>query len=229
MKKDGLPNAYLKSLLKAIAVCVFALVILNACYGLTGELISPFWLGVVVSNILIALTVCIFNWNRVFAALSLRRLRFIGIVPGLFLLTGAFSLALITRLFSSELMPNEQFSLSYAVILNITIIPVIEELIFRFYLTSVLRKFVSSLLAGYLGVIVFAAAHSLPVLSLKQLVLISAPVGPILLGGICELLFQRYKSLVYPIFFHACANLTFVVFNTIDARWLEWLRVLYLN
>lgn len=229
MKEAILPNAYLKSLVKAIAVCVFALVVLNVCYGLTVEFISPFWLGVVVSNLLIALTLCVFNWNKVLASLSLRRLKFIGIFPGLLLLAGALTLSWITLQFSPEKMPKAHFSLSYVAILNITIIPIIEELIFRFYFTSLLRRFVSRLLAGYLGVIVFATAHSLPVLSLEQLLLIAAPWGPMLLGGICEILYQRYKSLVYPIFFHACANFTVIIFSAIDARWLEWLGILYLK
>jgi membrane protease YdiL (CAAX protease family) len=104
-----------------------------------------------------------------------------------------------------------------------------EEVMFRFFLTRIIGHYSSPILAAYLSMIVFAAAHSLPVFQWSDIALISVPLGPLLLGGICEWLFFRYKNLVYPIFFHACANSTVFMFSLIDKRWLEWLKLLYLN
>lgn len=218
-----------KALFLAIGISLAVLFLLNVFYIAAGIVISPVWLGVVSCNILITFFIVYFCRKRLVIALFRRPIRLTGFLPGFMLLFGSCSIALVTRLFFQDITPRFFSAWSYAALLSLTLVPVIEEVMFRFFLTRFIGHFSSSIMASYLSVIVFAAAHGLPVYEWSDIALVSVPLGPLLMGGICEWLFYRYKNLVYPIFFHACANSTVFVFSLIDKRWLEWLKLFYLS
>lgn len=222
-------NVKQKALFVAVSISILALVSLNVSYIVAGIFISPVWLSVVTSNLLITLCIAFFCRKRLWNVITKHPLRLSGFLPGLFILLGSGVIALFTRIFFQDLTPRFFSAFSLAALLSLTLVPVMEEVMFRFFLTRVIGSYSSPILAAYLSMIVFAAAHSLPVFQLSDIALISVPLGPLMMGGICEWLFFRYKNLVYPIFFHASANSTVFIFSLIDKRWLEWLKLLYLN
>jgi membrane protease YdiL (CAAX protease family) len=132
---------------------------------------------------------------------------------------------------SNLFSPNsvEKARIEYFQIAWILWIPVVEEIVFRVGVGNFFRKLGSISLGSYFSAIVFALVHSS--LSLKNLFSLNffLPLGPLLLGLIAEFLYLKSDKKVFPIIaFHASCNLSVVVFSMFDARWLTWLRLLYI-
>ena len=82
--------------------------------------------------------------------------------------------------------------------------------------------------ASYFSVFVFSFVHSMPTLLRISLLEVGVPLGPLLLGGICEILYQKTGRLLPCILFHAICNFSVVLYSMIDPRWLSWFEGLYL-
>jgi membrane protease YdiL (CAAX protease family) len=106
-------------------------------------------------------------------------------------------------------------------------VPVVEELVFRGLIGRVMRRLGSPLWAGYFSALTFALMHTLPTWESMLAFKMGLPVGPLVLGGICEYLYYKSGKIVVPMLFHAVANFSVVVFSMMDSRWFDWLNFLY--
>ncbi len=113
-------------------------------------------------------------------------------------------------------------------LLTCFIVPVLEELLFRGVLSSLLRQSFRPLSAAYISVLSFSLLHSLTGFKDLYELNFGLVLGPFILGLICELLRFRFKSLLSPIVFHGACNFSVYAFSFLDPRWLKWLSWLYL-
>lgn len=110
--------------------------------------------------------------------------------------------------------------------LTVLWIPFVEELLFRGYFSTLLPN-LPRWFWIYSSGLLFALAHTHPTVS--PLFLPAPPLGPFLLGCLCAYLLQTTGTLWSAILLHAAGNATVIVFQNLDARWLDWLNWLYLK
>lgn len=113
--------------------------------------------------------------------------------------------------------------------LLLALVPVVEELVFRFGIGRLFKQRLGPLLGGYLSVLFFAWAH---VLAANQTWLdwqFGLPIGPLLLGLSCEFFWQTSRKIVVPIVVHMAANMTALIFTYGDPSWLSILSSFYIG
>jgi membrane protease YdiL (CAAX protease family) len=110
----------------------------------------------------------------------------------------------------------------------ITWIPVVEEVVFRVGLGNFLRRRLHFWLGTYFSILAFSVVHSLPTLDRVANLEISAPLGPMVLAVFCELIYVYSGKINPAIALHSACNATVVIFSLLDARWLDWLGLLYI-
>lgn len=106
-------------------------------------------------------------------------------------------------------------------------IPIIEETVFRAGIGRWLRGRLGWMMGAYVSALVFAFVHSEPTLSRVMDGHVGIPLGPLLLGLACEVLYAYSGKLRAPIALHMACNATPAIFASLDARWLVWLGALY--
>ena len=106
-------------------------------------------------------------------------------------------------------------------------IPIVEEIVFRLGIGDWLRRLAGNFWGSYCSALCFALAHTLPAWERISAGEVGIPVGPLLLGAICEFLFVRSKSLRPGIVFHAVCNASVPLFTYFDQRWFVWLSLLF--
>ena len=106
-------------------------------------------------------------------------------------------------------------------------IPIVEEIVFRLGIGGWLRRLAGNFWGSYCSALCFALAHTLP--SWERIVAgeVGVPLGPLLLGAVCEFIFVRSKSLMPCIVFHIVCNASVPLFLYFDQRWLTWLSLLF--
>ncbi|MEI8025252.1 MAG: CPBP family intramembrane glutamic endopeptidase [Pseudomonadota bacterium] len=130
----------------------------------------------------------------------------------LFFLLGALVLGLL----SSE---KVQIPDLRAFILPVMLVPIVEEIIFRMGLWSFFGRIPPGAKL-YLTAASFACLHT----NGSQI-----PLGPFLLGLVSQWMLLQGAGLVTVILLHMASNATIVIFLTLDPRWLDWLRIFYIN
>ena len=133
--------------------------------------------------------------------------------------------AISSVLGSADSNPN---AISLYLVISVTIVPLVEEVLFRGVLTPLLYKISSSGWASYFSALVFSALHTI---RSPQDILdgnFGIVLGPLLLGLICEALMKLKLGIIAPICFHVAANASILVFSLLDKRWLNWLSVFYI-
>lgn len=149
----------------------------------------------------------------------------LAIAPSLIVLLGSAMLGIC----SAYLFP---FAGSRALDLGtwplFTIVPLVEEVVFRGGVSTTLRQYFGVGWGAYSSALLFSVVHTMPsadrVLSGEAGVVL----GPLFLGVICEWLRTRSRSLWPGIFLHGACNATPVIFTALDPRWQQWLDFLYL-
>ncbi len=106
-------------------------------------------------------------------------------------------------------------------------IPVVEEIVFRLGIGGWLRRLAGNFWGSYCSALCFALAHTLPSWERISAGEVGVPVGPLLLGAICEFLFVRSKNIMPCIVFHAVCNASVPLFTYFDQRWFVWLSLLF--
>lgn len=104
-------------------------------------------------------------------------------------------------------------------------VPIVEEIVYRRGLGGFLRARLGQWTGLYLASLLFALAHGLRF----EGGLPAPAIGPFLLGVACELIYWRCRSIWGAIAFHAACNATPLIFLWLDPRWLDRLRMLYLE
>ncbi|MCY4443195.1 MAG: CPBP family glutamic-type intramembrane protease [Proteobacteria bacterium] len=115
-------------------------------------------------------------------------------------------------------------------VLVVVAVPLVEEVLFRGYVSSVLFQLSgSSALSAYCACVIFVLLHSYPTIeSFQFFPQQTLHVGVLLLGGLCEWLRSLGCSLYLSIGCHMLANASLYIFSYFAPIWLEWLRFLYI-
>lgn len=144
--------------------------------------------------------------------------------PALGLLVGASLLGSISLLIGSS-TPRGEASIPLA---WLWLIPLVEEIFFRGGVGGVCRRVLPGFGGIWLSAATFALAHA--AVSFDHLLQgqVGLPLGPFLLGLLCESVYLLSGSLLPGILVHAAANATVIIFQMLDPRWLEWLGLLYI-
>lgn len=106
-------------------------------------------------------------------------------------------------------------------------IPIVEEIVFRFGIGNWLRRLAGNFWGSYCSALCFALVHTLPLWERLSEGAIGIPVGVLLLGGMCEFLYVRGKSLMPCIALHVVCNSTVPLFLYFDQRWFDWLQIFF--
>ncbi len=183
---------------------------LTGAYWLVGKLVGPGWVAALILHVPAAILV--YRWQR-----PVLRPSWQDALPAVVIVAGAAALAAFSRVLGGGDVPPP--ALGWQQLAFILLIPPIEELVFRVGIGTVFRQRGGPLWGAWFSAIVFALAHTGPSLGL--------PLGPFLLGLACEALYIRSGRLAPAVLFHAACNATVVIFALGDARWLQWLRLLY--
>jgi membrane protease YdiL (CAAX protease family) len=143
--------------------------------------------------------------------------------PAALIVGGAFILVILDRRDSIQTEGLEwQFAL-----LSCSLIPIVEEIVFRGVLSPVLTHKNHPVWSMYFSALVFALAHSSPTISRVINLNVGVPIGVFLLGFICQWLYRRTSSLLPAISFHCACNLTVIIFTKYGSDWLRRLSILY--
>lgn len=145
-------------------------------------------------------------------------------IPAIAILAGSLAMAFL----SPALGRTEPLGLAY-MIASCSVIPVVEEIIFRGGVSAALDRVYPSSWSGYFSAMVFSVAHTTPSFDRVTSLQFGLPVGPFLLGIICEYLARRSRSLVPGIAFHCACNSTVLIFNQWSPGWLNRLSIFYLG
>lgn len=108
-------------------------------------------------------------------------------------------------------------------------IPIVEEWVYRVGAGYYFRSRLGLMAGSYLSALVFSLMHSQPTLAHFASFQVGLPLGPLLLGAICEVIYMKSGKILPAILFHMICNATPAIFATIDIRWLSWLKVVYLG
>lgn len=106
-------------------------------------------------------------------------------------------------------------------------VPVVEEVVFRAGFGPFFQKYAPGFWGVWFCALLFAWVHTLPTLGNLIQGNVGLPLGPFLLGFICEYLRLVGRSLIPVVLFHMVCNGTVVAFSLLDARWMNWLSLLY--
>ena len=145
-------------------------------------------------------------------------------MPAAALLGGSFILVLISRICGGYEV-RADLSVPWAWIFCV---PVFEEIFFRGGIGTWYRRQLPGISGRWLAATTFALAHAKPNLADLMQGHIGLPLGPFLLGLICEGVYSMSGSLIPAIVLHASANATVMIFELGDERWLSWLKLLYI-
>lgn len=106
-------------------------------------------------------------------------------------------------------------------------VPVVEEIVFRAGFGEFFQKYAPGFWGIWFCALLFAWVHTLPSMGSILQGNVGLPLGPFLLGLICEYIRIIGRSLIPVILFHMVCNGTVVIFSLTDARWMNWLSPLY--
>ena len=145
-------------------------------------------------------------------------------VPAVVLLGGSSILVLLSRIWGGYEV-RESLSMPWAWIFCV---PVFEEIFFRGGIGVWYRRQLPGLSGRWLAATTFALAHAKPNFTDLMQGHVGFPLGPFLLGLVCEGVYSMSGSLIPAMVLHASANATVMIFELGDERWLNWLTLLYI-
>ncbi len=144
-------------------------------------------------------------------------------LPALAIVAGTLALVAAGHLFggaTSRGVGREQ-------LVWVLFVPWVEELVFRAGIGDAFRRLGGPLWGSWFSAIVFALVHGQPTLANMMALKVGLPLGPFLLALCGEALYVKSGKLLPAVAFHAACNATVVLFAYGDARWLDWLGLLY--
>jgi len=214
-------------MLFAVTLVILLAIALGETYAFSmrGFHVSP-WIGVMIVHILLSIALFCFR-KPVRVAL-----KFSGgpILPWLFgpaVLLGAFLLAFYTQASGPTYEIHGSSEYLYAATM-LTLIPVVEEIVFRGGVSPFMSRFVGPGWGVWLAAIVFSLAHSQPTWARLMAFKVGLPLGPFLLGLCCDFLVRRWGRLWPAIIFHGCCNATVYIFSALSPAWLTHFNGLYM-
>lgn len=145
-------------------------------------------------------------------------------LPSLIIILGVIIAVGVSSAFGGALQATPDWYPQLAFVLWV---PIVEEIVFRAGFGSVFQKYAPGFLGVWFCALLFAWVHTVPTIDSLLQGNFGLPLGPFLLGLICESLRVTGRSLIPVILFHMVCNGTVVAFSLTDARWMNWLSLLY--
>lgn len=145
------------------------------------------------------------------------------VLPSLLVLLGTFSLTLVDS--SGVSKPLHYRNSIYFLVL----IPLVEEVVYRGYLSFHLQKRYGIFWGAYLSSVFFALMHVQIDLNNFSLLSLGVPIGPLLLAWSCEWIYHHSRNIAFPLLFHVSCNATAVILQIFGPVWLDRLQILYLS
>ena len=143
--------------------------------------------------------------------------------PAMTIFFGALGLVAVGRVFGGATMRTISADQLYF----ITVVPIAEEILFRFGIGGVFRQRGGILWGAWFSALCFAFVHASPTVDHVAHLQIGLPLGPFFLGLCCEALAVK-TGRFWPVWaFHVACNATVVIFAWGDGRWLDRLGLLY--
>jgi membrane protease YdiL (CAAX protease family) len=213
----------MRSLLKLIAFCLVTAVALAELYAPFRPLFGPTWLAPAVVHTVLAALVLSMTYRQGMLKLFLEKPPLWAWAPALGILVGVGLLVAGSRLMGGATTSN--VAVPWAWILWV---PIVEEIVFRVGIGEAFRRISGSAFYGsWFSALTFGLVHADPTLSHVLQGQLGLPLGPFLLGLLCEALFAQSRRILPAVALHAVCNATALLFARGDARWLEWLGFLY--
>lgn len=196
---------------------------------------TPSWLTIACVNTVLALTVIIkLNFfskdtqaNKP-SDFTVWRWKFpitYSYIPSLFIVISVLGLSITSSFIGNPTRALPSYNLVYFALW----IPIIEEIVFRIGVGGYFRRLGGALFGGYCSALLFAFVHDIPTVEKALQLQFNIPIGPFLLGVICEYIYHKTKRALPIITFHSACNLAGPLFGMIDERWLDWLSFLFLK
>jgi membrane protease YdiL (CAAX protease family) len=202
-------------------------VVLGECYAAATIWLAPPWLAALSVNVALGALVLVWHVKRgdtkLYSPVALW-----WFTPPLLLLGLCGLFAWLSRQVvagaAETVFSGNSISVPWA---WLVCVPIAEEAVFRAGIGQMLMRIAPRLWAAWFSAAIFALAHAQPTLSHFLAGQVGLAVGPFLLALACEALVATSGSIWPGILLHAVCNATVVVFQAVDARWLEWLKFLY--
>lgn len=113
--------------------------------------------------------------------------------------------------------------------LQVLLIPVVEEIVFRGGVGAFLQKVLGDWSGAYVGALFFAWMHTMPHWSQLSSIAGGVPLGPLLLGVAAQWLVGQTGSLKPAILLHAGGNAFAMVYHWFLSDNLPWLEIFFLR
>jgi len=220
----------LKKMLILVLITMLVGLAFGAVYESVSQFISPLWVAAAVFHTLLTVFILLkFSKQRLSETTSFVST---GSVSTKFLYAPSvvvLLLVLFAILFSSFHEGAPLVDIDWTSQLAFVLwIPIVEEVVFRSGIGGSLQRVAPGIWGIWFSSIIFAWAHTSPSLAGLLGGFWGLPLGPFLLGLICEYLRVAGGSIVPAIAFHMVCNSTVVIFSLFDARWMNWLSWLYM-
>ncbi len=212
---------------------VLMTVLLLGAYAGTASLFSvPTWVGALFVHIVFVAGIFLFKESHKVALVPFGgdlKITFWVLGPGTLALGGTLLFIAASRLLV-EAPPtiDGHSALASLNVWYLTVIPVVEEIVFRGWVTPYLARGTPTRWAGpYLSALLFAILHASS-LRFDNLTF-GIAAGPFVLALVCEIVVHRSGTLAGAMFLHAACNLNIWIFSVLDHRWLKWVPWLYVG
>ncbi len=187
--------------------------------------VSP-WIGVLTAHAVLSVIIFLIR-KPVRVSLKLRGGPLLPWLAGPLVLLGAYLLAVLSERDGVPYAPRGSSEIIYAVA-TLTVIPLVEEIVFRGGVSPFLSRFTGPWISVWLAAIVFSMAHTSPTWNRLIVLKVGLPFGPFLLGLCCDMIVRRWGRLWPAVLFHASCNGTVYIFSTINPTWLRHFGGLYM-
>jgi membrane protease YdiL (CAAX protease family) len=184
------------------------------------------WLGVLVAHFLFAVILILIR-QPLREALMLRGGPILPWLATPVILIGAYLLGIMTKSDGVRHPLTGMPEIAYAAA-TLTIIPVVEEIIFRGGISPFLSRFVGGPWAVWFAAIIFSMAHSMPTWGRMVGFKVGLSLGPFLLAICCDIIVRRWGRIWPAVFFHSACNGTVYIFSYINPSWMRHFSGLYM-
>jgi membrane protease YdiL (CAAX protease family) len=191
-----------------------------------GKLAVAPWIAILVAHTVLALLLIKMR-KPVREGLRLRGGPLLPWLAAPLVLVGAYLLGIITKSDGVKYSFAASSDLIYAVA-TLTVIPLVEEIIFRGGVSPFLTRFVGGPWAVWFAAIVFSVAHSMPTWGRIVGLKVGLPIGPFLLAVCCDFIVRRWGRIWPAVFFHGACNGTVYIFSYVNPSWIRHFSGLYL-
>lgn len=216
------------SLLTSILLVIVILVGLGESYEyVIRHLHTKPWIGVLISHALLGLVVFAIR-KPARQAFKIKGTPVLAWLPAPLVIVGALLLTLAGP--RSEAIPYSFSGSSelFYVLATLTLIPLVEESVFRLGITPFVSRFAGERWGPWYSAVVFSVAHTHPTWVRLTGLKLGLPIGPFILAICCDIMVKRWGRVWPVVAFHSACNATVYVFAWLNPSWLSKLGGLYM-